>query len=317
MEGQFATPPLCTNEDGAERRVGVEVEFGGLDGLPAARLVADLLGGRIVEKDPYDFRVKDTSLGEFTVKLDTRFGHHRSTSTDVLGALEARLSTAFGAAASFIVPHEIVAPPVPLRQLATIEALLSRLRSAGAVGTEQSVFFAYGLHLNPEAARLDANYITAILKAFVMLGPWLRKRINPDLTRRLLGFADPFPRDYRAKLARADYWPEFDQLIDDYVEANPTRNRDLDMLPLFAHLDQSRVRTKLPDEKINPRPAFHYRLPDAKLSDARWTLATEWNRWVAVERLAADRSRLDRISAAYRGQGWASSWPERVEALLA
>ncbi len=68
MEGQFATPPLCTNEDGAERRVGVEVEFGGLDGLPAARLVADLLGGRIVEKDPYDFRVKDTSLGEFTVK---------------------------------------------------------------------------------------------------------------------------------------------------------------------------------------------------------------------------------------------------------
>ncbi len=118
--------------------------------------------------------------------------------------------------------------------------MLSRLRSAGAVGTEQSVFFAYGLHLNPEAARLDANYITAILKAFVMLGPWLRKRINPDLTRRLLGFADPFPTDYRAKLARADYWPEFDQLIDDYVEANfalawQEAGTAQDCAPAFAH----------------------------------------------------------------------------------
>ena len=223
---------------------------------------------------------------------------------------------ALGAAASFIVPHEIVAPPVPLRQLPTIEALLGRLRSAGAVGTEQSVFFAYGLHLNPEAARLDADHITAILKAFAMLGPWLRKRINPDLTRRLLGFADPFPGDYRANLAHADYWPELEQLIDEYIEANPTRNRDLDMLPLFAHLDEGRVRSPLPYEKINPRPAFHYRLPDARLSDPRWTLAAEWNRWVDVERLAADRPRLDRICAAYLRQSWAESWPARIEALL-
>jgi hypothetical protein len=94
MEGQFATPPLATDQDGAERKVSVEVEFGGLEGLPTARLVTDLLGGLIVEKDPYDFHVKDTSLGAFTVKLDTRFGHHHNASTDILGTLEAQLSSA-------------------------------------------------------------------------------------------------------------------------------------------------------------------------------------------------------------------------------
>ncbi|OBX33760.1 putative amidoligase enzyme [Halomonas elongata] len=34
-----------------------------------------------------------------------------------------------------------------------------------------------------------------------------------------------------------DYQPDLRTLIDDYLEYNPTRNRELDLLPLFAYLD--------------------------------------------------------------------------------
>ena len=94
--------------------------------------------------------------------------------------------------------------------------------------------------------------------------------------------------------------------IDDYLAANPTRNRDLDLLPLLHYFDETRVRAVLPNEKINGRPTFHYRLPDARVSDPGWSIAPDWNRWVCVERLAADRERLDAVGAAYpvlRGRG--------------
>jgi hypothetical protein len=89
-------------------------------------------------------------------------------------------------------------------------------------------------------------------------------------------------------------------LIDDYLDASPSRNRELDMLPLFAHLDHDRVRARLPYEKISARPTFHYRLPDSRVDDPAWTIAADWNRWVEVERLACDPARLVRLAAAHR-----------------
>ena len=90
-----------------------------------------------------------------------------------------------------------------------------------------------------------------------------------------------------------------DDLIDDYLAANPTRNRDLDLFRSCCIATKQRVRAVLPNEKINARPTFHYRLPDARVSDPGWSIAPDWNRWVAVERLAADRDRLDAVGAAY------------------
>ena len=89
------------------------------------------------------------------------------------------------------------------------------------------------------------------------------------------------------------------KLIDDYIAFNPTRNRDLDLLPLLAFIDEAEVRRQLPDEKINPRPTFHYRLPDMQLGDPDWGLASEWNRWVLVERLAEDGERLAALCRDY------------------
>src|SRR4051812_26730082 len=84
--------------------------------------------------------------------------------------------------------------------------------------------------------------IVAVLKAYALLSPWLWRTINPDPTRRVLGFAEPFPQHYVQRLAGEDYWPGVPELIDHYIEANPTRNRDLDLLPLLAFLAEDRVR---------------------------------------------------------------------------
>ena len=48
------------------------------------------------------------------------------------------------------------------------------------------------------------------------------------------------------------------------------------------------------------------------MGEPGWGIAPEWNRWVAVKRLAADRPRLERLAAAYRAAagkppGWAET----------
>jgi Putative amidoligase enzyme len=305
---------MTTNADGDERTVGVEIEFGDLEAEPAAKLVQAALGGRLVKHNPNSFDVEGTSLGDFTVILDTRFAQYEDKSDDLLDALRAEVGGLLGAAASLVVPFEIEAPPVAISRLPEIDKLMTSLREAGASGTKASPFFAFGLHLNPETPRLDARTITAIVKAYAMASPRLWRDIDPDMTRRLLSFAEPFPDDYVRLLAAEDYWPDVPGLIDDYLDLNPTRDRDLDMLPLLAFLDEDRVREKLPDEKINARPTFHYRLPDMRLGDPDWGLATEWNRWVEVERLAADEARLSAICRAYLDHdGDREDWAARTE----
>jgi hypothetical protein len=316
QQDRFELPPSLTNADDEERSVGVEIEFGGLGAEPASLLVQKVFGGILLKHNPNAFDVEGTALGDFTVRLDTRFVGYDENAGGFFEEVKVELGNLFGAAASLVVPFEIEAPPVTLHQLPEIERLMDELRDAGASGTGASPFFAFGLHLNPETPRLDARTITAIVKAYAMASPWLWRAIDPDTTRRLLNFAEPFPDEYVRLLAGDGYWPDESALIDDYVRLNPTRNRDLDMLPLLAFLDEDRVRSKLPDEKINPRPTFHYRLPDMRLGDPDWSLAKEWNRWVAVERLAADGARLAATCRAYLAhEGGREDWAVRTEGL--
>jgi hypothetical protein len=39
---------------------------------------------------------------------------------------------------------------------------------------------------------------------------------------------------------------------------------------------------------------FHYRLPQAQLSDPTWSIMPDWERWLSVERLAMN---LDQLAA--------------------
>jgi len=310
----FDSPPHLTNGEGRLRTVGVEIEFAGLSAIAAADVLARALGGMVIEEDPHAFVVQGSAIGDISVSLDIRYLHPGKSDGTLLGSVVPALASWIGSAASLVAPCEFVTAPIPFDRLHEVDQAVTALREAGAKGTQDGVLYAFGLHFNPEAPDLEAESIVSILKAFVLLDAWLRRGAAPDATRSLLGFADPFPDDYVRRIVAPDYRPDMASFIDDYLAANPTRNRDLDLLPLLLYLDADRVRSVLPNEKINARPTFHYRLPDARVSDPGWSIAPDWNRWVAVERVAADRGRLERLGRAYLAfPGEAKSWADAAE----
>jgi hypothetical protein len=304
----------------------VEVEFSNIDCRPAAELVQGIFGGDILEEDPHRFRIVASALGDFTVELDMRYAHpHKNTAetsaekSHVLDELQAEFRAAVGEVASLWLPVEIVSPPVAWERLPELDRITQELRRAGAHGTDDGLLYAFATQLNPEVPSREADVILAYLKAFLILADRLRADAARDIKRRLLPFAAPIPRAYARKVIDCAYQPSLGQLIDDYIEANPTRNRELDMLPLFTALDAERVGRQFQSPLVKPRPTFHYRLPDTRLSDPEWGLITEWNRWVQVEWLAADPKRLDaacRHYCACADENRLSDWSETVRQWL-
>jgi hypothetical protein len=92
------------------------------------------------------------------------------------------------------------------------------------------------------------------------------------------------------------------------------------MLPVFAYIDEKRVREKLPKEKIKPRPAFHYRLSNSLVDENDWKISDEWNRWLLVESLANNEKNLKLLSNEYieylNKPINLNRWVERVEKWL-
>lgn len=312
----FRFPPVTVGVDGVPRHVGVELEFGSITAREAASALQGIFGGRSYGEDDQDVRVSGSEIGDFTVKLDTRYAHPADPRDGWMGRLRVLSAKYVGKAARYVVPSEFVTAPLPMHDLPKLERAVDALRKAGASGTFERSLFAFAVHLNPEVPKRDVETVVAIMKAFVGLDDWLRESFQPKRLRRALGFASPYPEAYRRRLMDPAYWPDVDTLIDAYIDANPTRNRDLDMLPLLLNLDEERVRRRLPKEKIGNRPAFHYRLPGARLGDPDWCIAAIWNGWVAVEALAADRERLDLICRSYRAfSGSPAAWGRRSAAL--
>ncbi len=278
LSPEWRSPPRLRRGDGRVRHLGVELEFADLDAPSAAAAVTHVFGGRPIRISDYRIRVEDTELGEFVVELDFKWAHEGDPNDPFRQLL--------GELGSAVLPMEIICPPIPLDRAPRLEELREELRRAGARGTFDSPFYALGAQLNPELPSLEPGYIIAALRAFILLRDWLRDEIQVDPSRRLWFFAAPFPTRYCAKVLDPGYAPDLPQLIDDYLERNLTRNREVDLLPLLAHLDEPRVRRALPRETIHPRPTWHYRLPNALIDEREWTLGQEWNRWVQVERLA-------------------------------
>lgn len=314
MTHALAAPPETRNPDGEVRRVGVEIEFGGLDAEAAATLVAELFAGRVAMDNPHRFVVGGTPWGDFTVELDTKYAHPEAAADEAVEAIEdewrregariasqldAKLREAVGHVAASVVPTEIVCPPIPWDALPALDPLFQRLGERRAEGTDESPLYAFGLHLNVEVAATTVDYVLAVLRAYCLLSEWLREQIDVDVTRRLLPHASPFPAEYVLRVLAPDYAPDLEALAADYIAANPTRNRELDLLPLLSHLAPATVAARIADDRVAARPTFHYRLPNAAFIDPEWTAVVEWNRWVKVERLAADRERLAATAAAY------------------
>jgi hypothetical protein len=154
--------------------------------------------------------------------------------------------------------------------------------------------------LNPEVPDREPATVLAYLRAFLLLEDWIIENAEVDLSRRIAPFIRPFPETYRRRVLALDYAPDAQQLLADYVAANPTRNRGLDLLPLFCALYGDSFLAQVEEaELVKARPTFHYRMPNCELSTPDWSPRADWNRWVALEKLAEDRALLAELSSAY------------------
>lgn len=287
---RFRRPPTTRTARGAVRRVGVEIEFLGISARTAAQALARAFGGTCVEEDPHAFHVPDTAIGRLGVELDLRHAHPRRTAAQRL-RLTPALAAWIGTALAGVVPRELITAPLPFDELHRVDEAVRALRAAGARGAGTTWLGSLGLHFNIDPPDLDAGTITAVLKAFLLRNARLRRETaGRGLAPAFL--PAPYPDDYVRRVVAPDYWPDLPTLAEDYLAANPTRNRDLDLLPLFLHLFPDRVRAALPHEKIGSRAVFHYRLPQAHVSDPAWSIADAWNGWAGVEALAGDRDDL-------------------------
>jgi hypothetical protein len=280
--------PQPLNAEGKPRRVGVEIELGGVSEADVARLCAEVLGGRAEQKDSHIWAVDGSDIGAIEVYLDIFLRN----------ATKTRLRDLALDLGREVVPVEIVTEPLDMEGLARLDALREALRKAGALGSGAGLLFGFGVHFNIEVASdADADTVRPLL-AYALIEDWLRSAYPIDEARRLLPFTDPYPTDFVRALITAGPGATRDVVTGLYLAHTPSRNRGLDMLPLFAHFDPWRIAAAIED-KTSARPTFHFRLPDCRIDEARWSLAGEWQRWVLVERVAGDSALLRRLSDAW------------------
>jgi len=305
----FHVPPVLKNSQGAIRRVGFEIEFGGITLEQAVDAVVKNFGGAPYRTNKYSQGVADSQHGNFIIELDSLFlkDKYYEKYLEKIGInLEeyVEVSTVedfLANAAAFLVPHEVITPPIPLDCLGEIEKLKTTLYEQRAKGTGASIRYAFGLHMNAETPSFEVNVILSYLRAFFLLYEWINDQSEIDFTRQLLPYIKPFPEQYVNLVLDYSYRPAMDRFIADYLFYNPTRNRPLDLTPLLAMIDEQTVIKGIVEKNLlKKRPAFHYRLPNCLIDEPLWTIAGEWNLWVKVEKLAADQEKIALMCADYQ-----------------
>ncbi|MET0342782.1 MAG: amidoligase family protein [Polyangiales bacterium] len=305
----YHAPPRPHNPRGVERRVGLEVELGGLSLPDTLSVVHAVLGGRVQTTSRAVGAVHDTPWGKVGVEYDhsilrdrgylhalARLGLIEHPDSDFAQVVEESLLKV----AAEIVPVEVVTPPIPWSRLERLDPLWAALRAAGAKDTHASLLYAFGLHLNPELPALDASTLLSFMRAFLLLEDWLGAVSRLDISRRVSPFIRAFPEAYRRMVLAPAYAPDDARFATDYLKHNPTRNRPLDLHPMLVHIHGDGIRACMEEAPlVKPRPTFHYRLPNCELATPGWTPARDWNRWIAVERLAHDDGALSALSSAY------------------
>lgn len=303
MPNRCRMPDIMTTREGAPRRVGVEIEISGLGYEELVALTARLLEGTASHGGRYVSKI-DTPLGEFTVELDSDpikdLDLKDERIPESLRELGGHAMEVIDFAAERLVPLEIVSPPVAFDQLETIESLSDHLREAGAVGSREAILYAFGLQLNPELPDLDADTLRRYLQTFAALYDWLKGRHQLDFSRKLTTYIEPWSSRYVDRLVAEDYSPDVEGLMRDYLDENPTRNRALDLLPLFAHLDADLLAEYVEDPRIKSRPTLHYRLPDCDIDNPRWHFSSVWNDWVILEQIVSQPAQQRELNDLFR-----------------
>lgn len=290
----FNMPPLLYNEAGRWRSVGFELEFSGLTIEQAGKALEKALGGELQQESVAKSVLHVEELGTFNIEIDWNYLKVKA-AEEAEGQQEpSQWLDLLKQSAAILVPVEIVCPPIPLDRLESLSPMIASLRESGAVGTDDSMIAAYGLHINAEIPRLDATTLFAFLRAFSLLQWWLVDEHKVAFSRKLSPYIDLYPESYLNTLFSCS-GPSMDQLMSDYLAHNASRNRALDMLPLFSEIDDGRVSQAVDDDKIQGRPAFHYRLPDCRIEQPEWSLQNAWNCWLIVEQLAEKSAAMEML----------------------
>lgn len=296
-------PHIRNTADAEERRVGVEIELSGLGYEQLVALISDVLGARATLESRYVSKI-ETRAGSFVIELDSDPIKDLDLADERLPRsireLGGQAMEVIDAAAERIVPLEIITPPIPFSELAHIENLIQQLRKAGALGSRETIYFAFGLQLNPELPNLETATLVRYCQAFAALYDWLKSRHQLDISRKFTPYIEPWSGRFTDLLMADDYTPDRHGFMVDYLDTNPTRNRALDLLPLFAHLNKPLVEHYVKDPRIKSRPTLHYRLPDCDIDNPDWHFSSVWNDWVVVEQLANNADDLAALRSLFR-----------------
>ncbi|ALJ00385.1 amidoligase family protein [Rufibacter tibetensis] len=332
----FKPLPVERNQEGKVRTVGFELEFANVGIGECLQIVQDLYGGRVEMENRFSAKVVDTRIGSFSVEIDLKLLTEKQYKTlfDKLNidiqsvkigqdTLENMIDDALESVIQKVIPYEIGCPPLPYHQLEELEALRQALFEHHAKGTEAFFTNAFGTHINTEIPDTEPATILRYIRAFLLLYPWLLEAGETDFARRnLTSFINPFPDEYSQLVLDPSYAPGLEQLIDDYHQYNPDRNRPLDMYPLFAYVREEQVNSYTNLGSVKARKTFHYRLPNSCVSDPDWTLAQEWNNWVVIEELAANPDRIREMSLEFLNMkentllGFERKWCKQTEQWL-
>lgn len=294
MKNGYVIPEHNKNEKGEQRKIGFELEFGDLEVDKAVDVVAETFSGSVEKKSEMEFEVKSEEFGVFKVELDWQLGKKiaEKRAGKSLPDEDNEPDTVmdwFKRLAGQLVPVEIVCPPLSLDNCKQLDVMVDTLRAAGAKGTDESYLYAFGVHINPEIADSSAYSIARYLQAFGLAQDWLFSINRVDPMRRVTPYINTYPSAYLELVFQYTQGITRKKLIEDYMEHNATRNRALDMLPLWKHLEEDLLQQfELNDTLTQARPTFHYRLPNCEIEKKGWYLSESWNIWCVVEYIAAD-----------------------------
>ena len=259
--------------------------------------VRKVFGGEHVVHSTFVHSVRGTAFGTFSVEMDTTVLKDK-TYEKPLRAIGIsprrwdvkRLEQAILGTFATVVPAEVATPPLPVTELAPLDDLRRRLRDSGAG---------------------HAGRVAQCLRAAHQPGDRVGRPGVPPVGSARVRAAVPVAEDaHRGGLRPAG------QPVHQPVPAGLRAADPLAGLPRDARQPDQRLPRPQPDPQsparhdagagvpraraasrtasrsahlVKPRPAFHYRLPNCMVDEPHWTVAREWNTWVAVERLAARR----------------------------
>ena len=224
-------PDTVTKPDGTPRRVGVEFELQGIPVDELARLTALTFGGDVERVSKAEYLIDVDDQGQYRVEIDyallKKLAKAQQGSTDSDGpSIDSLAVDTLSAAVAFLFMGAVT--------WFFWRLLLDKHHLEGRSLKDRRAVYAFGLHLNAEPPDLDAATIAAYMKAFVCLFDWIVWQGEVDWSRRITPYIKRYSAEYELELTDPQYWPNQDTLIADYLRAEGTRNRALDMLPMFS-----------------------------------------------------------------------------------